>query len=419
MRRIPVAWRFSTAAVIFLIAGFAAGVAADEIVAPQLGYSAQEPASVRSSFPVFWEVWNLASSRYVDRKAVRPTEMIDGAINGMLNSLGDAGHTRYLTPRDTKFEESTIRGRYEGVGIELRYQGTTATITGTLDGSPAQQAGLRHGDVITRVDGTLTSSLSLSQLTARIRGKPGTTVRLTIRRAGLGDEFDVTLRRSQITTPSVSWLLVPGTRVAQVRITNFSETTGQDLRQALDQAHRAGATGLVLDLRANFGGLVDQTLRAASEFLDQNTTVFIEQNRSGERTNRHTVHLDRRGAALNDPVVVLIDGGTASAAEILAGALQDNRRGRLVGETTIGTGTVLSTFRLRDGGSLLLGTQEWLTPKGTPIKGQGIKPDQLVTLPPSVVPLFPTEGKTLTPEEFGKRADQQLQAAVGALQGRS
>ncbi len=418
MRRIPLAWRFSTAAIILLLAGFAAGVAADEILAPQLGYGALEPATVRTSFPVFWEVWNLATSRYVDRTAVHPPEMIDGAVNGMLNSLGDAGHTRYLTPRDAKFEESTIKGRYEGIGIELRYQGSAATITGTLEGSPAQQAGLRHGDVITRVDGTLTSSLTLSQLTARIRGKPGTTVRLTIRRSGLGQEFDVTLKRSQITTASVTWLLVPGTRVAQVHITNFSESTGQDLRQALEQAHHAGATGLVLDLRNNFGGLVDQTLRAASEFLDQNATVFIEQNRNGQRTSRHTIHLDRRGAALSDPLVVLIDGGTASAAEILAGALQDNGRGRLVGETTIGTGTVLSTYRLRDGGTLLLGTQEWLTPKGTPIKGRGIKPDQLVTLPPSVSPLFPNEGKTLTLEEFGKRGDPQLQAAVGALQGR-
>ncbi len=418
MRRILRPWRLAAGAIVLVIGGFAGGVAADEVFAPQLGFSANEPQSVKGNAAVFWEVWNLASKRYVDARAVRPKDMIDGAISGMLASLGDVGHTRYLTPPEAKTEDEVLKGRYVGIGAEVRAQAGVATIVTVFEGSPAQRVGLRNGDAITRVDGVFTNGLTLGQVTSRTRGKVGTNVRLTIRRPGSGQEFDVTLTRSEITLPSVSWLTVPGTRTALVRIRDFSQNAGQDLRHALEQVHQSGATGIILDLRQNGGGLVDQTRQAASEFLDENSTVYIDQSRDGSRTSQHTVRLSQgHGAALSDPMVVLIDSGTASAAEILAGALQDNRRARLVGETTIGTGTVLSTFHLRDGGSLLLGTQEWLTPKGTPIKGRGIKPDQVVPIPPAVLPLFPSEAKTLSPEEFGKRADPQLQAAISALQG--
>jgi carboxyl-terminal processing protease len=418
MRHTLAAWRLAGLVFIVLSLGFAGGVVADRLVATPLGYNAAEPASVRGSFATFWEVWNLASKRYVDPKAVRPPEMIEGAINGMLATLGDSGHTRYLTPRGAKAEESTLRGRYEGIGIELRPQAGTATISGTFEGSPAQRAGLRHGDVIARVDGLTTAGMTLNELSNRIRGTAGTTVRLTIRRPGLGDEFEVTVARAVIKNPPVTWFLIPGTGIAQVRIASFSENSGQDLRQALEQAHRAGATAIVMDLRENFGGLVDQTLRAASEFLEPNVTVYIERNRKGERKAQHPLEpAQGRGTALADKLVVLIDGGTASAAEILAGALQDNHRARLVGETTLGTGTVLNTYHLANGGSLLLGTQEWLTPTGTPIKGRGIRPDKLVTLAPTVAPLFPNEARGLSVEEYAKRVDQQLQAAVDSLRG--
>jgi carboxyl-terminal processing protease len=262
--------------------------------------------------------------------------------------------------------------------------------------------------------------MTLNDLSNRIRGTAGTSVRLTIRRPGLGEDFDVTVARAVIKNPPVTWVLIPGTRIAQVRIASFSENSSQDLRDALEQAHRAGATGMVIDLRENFGGLVDQTLRAASEFLDPNKTVYIERNRKGERKQQHPVEPSQgRGTALTDQLVVLVDGGTASAAEILAGALQDNHRARLVGETTLGTGTVLNTYHLSNGGSLLLGTQEWLTPAGTPIKGRGIHPDQVVTLPPTVSPLFPNEARALSAEEYAKRVDQQLQAAVESLRSTS
>jgi carboxyl-terminal processing protease len=420
MRHTAAAWRFAGLVFIVLSVGFAGGVAADRLVATPLGYNASEPASVRSGFATFWEVWNLASKRYVDAGAVRPPAMIEGAINGMLATLGDSGHTRYLTPIGAKAEESTLRGRYEGIGIELRPQAGTATISGTFEGSPAQRAGLRHGDVITRVDGVTTAGMTLNDLSNRIRGTAGTSVRLTIRRPGLGEDFDVTVARAVIKNPPVTWVLIPGTRIAQVRIASFSENSSQDLRDALEQAHRAGATGMVIDLRENFGGLVDQTLRAASEFLDPNKTVYVERNRKGERKQQHPVEPSQgRGTALTDQLVVLVDGGTASAAEILAGALQDNHRARLVGETTLGTGTVLNTYHLSNGGSLLLGTQEWLTPAGLPIKGRGIRPDQVVTLPPTVSPLFPNEARALSAEEYAKRVDQQLQAAVESLRSTS
>lgn len=420
MQRFPRALRLAAGALVVLLAGFVAGVAADEAFAPQLGYSALQPASARGKFDVFWEVWNLASQRYVDATSVRPNQMVDAAINGMLTSLGDVGHTRYLNVRDAKFEEEAIKGRYVGIGAEVRNQGGTTTIVTIFDGSPAQRAGLRSGDAITRVDGTSTNGLSLGQVTSQTRGKAGTSVRLSIRRPGLGQEFEVTLVRSEITLPSVSWLMLPGTSTALLRVRDFSQNAGPDLHAALDELHQAGATGLILDLRENPGGLVDQTVRVASEFLDENATVYIDRGRDGHRTVQHTVRLSQgKGLALGDRLVVLVDAGTASAAEILAGALQDNGRARLVGETTVGTGTVLSTYRLRNGGTLLLGTQEWLTPKGTPIKGRGIKPDQVVTLPASVQPLFPNEARTLTPEEFRSRADPQLRAAISALQAGS
>jgi carboxyl-terminal processing protease len=370
---------------------------------------------VEANFKLMAEAWNAIERVYVDRKAINPQHMTYGAIGGMVDSLGDTGHSRFLTPEMLKQERNLTRGRFEGIGAEVQMKNGQLVIVAPIDGSPAQQAGLKPGDIILKVDNQEVSGLPLDQAVERILGPAGTRVKLTVLNPKTTTTRDVTLMRASITVRSVTWHLLPGTSVFDLRIASFSRGATEDLRKALLTLEKERMTGLILDLRNNPGGLLDEAVSAASQFLSTGN-VLQEKNAAGKI---HPVPVKSGGAATSLPLVVLINGGTSSGAEIVAGALQDAHRAKLVGEKTFGTGTVLQTFSLSDGSALMLAIEEWLTPDGHVIWHHGISPDVTVPLPPEVTPLIPTIEKELTAEEFRKSKDVQLLRALDLLQKNS
>jgi carboxyl-terminal processing protease len=280
-----------------------------------------------------------------------------------------------------------------------------------MDGSPAQQAGLHPGDIILKVNGENVAGMPIDQVVGRILGPAGTSVTLTIMTPGTEETRDVTLVRAHITLQNVIWRQLPGTRIAHVRIVAFSQGVTDDLERALREIQQEGLAGVILDVRSNPGGLLSEAIGAASQFLESGN-VLLEKDAQGKTT---AVPVLKGGLAPDLPLVVLIDAGTASAAEIVSGALQDAERARLVGETTFGTGTVLNEFKLSDGSALLLATEEWLTPNGRTIWHQGIAPDVQVTLEQGTSPLLPQAEEGMTPAQLQSSGDSQLLRALELL----
>jgi carboxyl-terminal processing protease len=342
---------------------------------------------------------------------VKSQIMTYGAISGMVDSLGDTGHSRFLTPEMVKQERNFSKGELEGIGAEVQKKNNQVVIVAPLDDSPAQRAGLKPGDIILKVNGEEVSGLPLEQAVSRILGPPGSTVRLTILNPDTGRTMDVALVRARITLHSVTWLRLPGTAVADVRIAAFNRGVTEDLRKALMKIHQEGLTGLILDLRNNPGGLLDEAVTTASQFL-KSGNVMLEKNAAGKVM---PVSVREGGVALAIPMVALINGGTSSGAEIVAGALQDARRATLIGEKTFGAGTVLEPFSLSDGSALLLATEEWLTPVGRVIWHQGISPDVLVSLAPEVAPLIPEKEREMAADKLLASGDRQLLKALDLL----
>jgi carboxyl-terminal processing protease len=361
--------------------------------------------------PLIEEAWNLVQKDYVDQASVQPTPLTYGAISGMVNALGDTGHTRFLSPQEVQQERNFTQGQFEGIGAEVQLKNGHVVIVAPLDGSPAQKAGLQPGDIILKVDGKDVTGLPLSQVIGLVKGPVGTSVTLTILNPSSGQTKDVTLQRAKIAIHNVVWHQLPGTNVAHLRIVAFSQGVTEDLQAALKEIKQQQATGIILDLRNNPGGLLDQAVGTASQFLTGGN-VLLEKNAQGQTT---PVPVQPGGVAPDVPMVVLINAGTASASEIVAGALQDAQRATTVGETTFGTGTVLNEFSLSDGSALLLATEEWLTPNGQTIWHKGITPEVMVSLPQNVSPLFPDQEAGLTAAQLQASNDQQLLHALDLL----
>jgi carboxyl-terminal processing protease len=395
---------------ILMATVFGTGVAAGAsgyLSVPAIVRATNEPAQ----FNIFWQAWDIVHRHFVDRSALDPTQLTYGAIRGMLNALGDQGHTTFLTPDQLAQEQTDIAGKFSGIGAQLGAKDGLPVIVAPFDGSPAAQAGIKAGDVIVRVNGEDVTSLPLNQIVNRIRGPEGTQVTLTILRPDEGKSQDIMITRGEIDIPTATWALVPGTDIAVIRLSQFSANANDELVAALSEAKATGATGLIIDVRNNPGGLLDQAIKVTSQFL-KDGNVLLEENAEGQR---RAFPVEAGGVATEIPMVVLINRGTASAAEIFAGAIQDHQRGRLVGETTFGTGTVLQTFKLDDGSALLLGTSQWLTPNGRLIRKQGIEPDVPVELPLGTNLLSPGELKSLTVADLLKSQDTQLLKALELL----
>jgi carboxyl-terminal processing protease len=370
-----------------------------------------EAPDVCAGFENFWKTWDLAKNEYVDPAAADSQKMTDGAIEGMLDSLGDNGHTRYLPPDEAKAEREELSGHFEGIGAYIDVKDGQPLIIQPIEGSPAEKAGLRPNDQILKVDGENVHGISVAELRSRVRGPKGTDVTLTIQHVGDTQPVDITITRAEINTPSVSWRMLRE-NVALVHLNQFAERSGEQVKQALTEAQAQGATSVVLDLRNNPGGYVNELVAVASQFLPEDTTVLLEQDRSGERMPYKTT---AGGVATEIPLVVLVNSNSASSAEILAAALKDAGRARLVGEPTFGTATVLRTFNLNDGAQVRIGTTQWLTPNGEVVRGKGIAPDELVSLAPDAIPLSPANAAQLDTQALLASDDVQLVRALEVL----
>jgi carboxyl-terminal processing protease len=395
----------------FLILGLVAGVILGCQILGAFAPSDKIPAEAAPNFGLMAEAWNTIQGVYVDRQAVKPQLLTYGAISGMVDSLGDTGHSRFLSPEMMQQERNFSKGLLEGIGAEVQMKNNHLVVVAPMDGSPAQRAGLNPGDIILKVNGEDISGLPLEQAVGHILGLAGSSVNLTILNPGTGRTINLTLVRTRITLHNVKWQWLPGTTVAHVRIASFSKGVSEDLRKALKSLQKEKLTGIILDLRNNPGGLFDEAVETASQFLSSGNVV-LEMNAKGKVT---PVPVRSGGLAIAIPMVALINGGTASAPEIVAGALKDAHRATLVGEKTFGTGTVLKPFTLSDGSALLLAVEEWLTPAGQVIWHKGISPDVFIPLPPEVSPLFPEAEKGMTTTELRESKDEQLLRALDLL----
>jgi carboxyl-terminal processing protease len=369
------------------------------------------PAGTEQNFQLFVNAWNTVQKNYVDRPALmNNTTLIYNAISGMVDGLGDTGHSRFMTPDMVKQQNSFTQGSFEGIGAEVQLKNNNVVIVAPYAGSPAEKAGVLPGDIILKVDGKDMTGQALDAVVSHILGPAGTTVVLTLQNPTTNATRDVTITRARIVIENATWSMVPGTTIADIHLAGFSSGVTNQLKNALEAAKAQGATGLILDLRNNPGGLLNESIGVASQFL-KDGAVLEEKDAKGNIRNDN---VQSGGVATDIPMVVLVNQGTASAAEIVAGALQDAGRATLIGDKTFGTGTVLSTFPMPDGSALLLATTEWLTPKGRTIWHTGIIPDQTVTLAANVTGLF-ADIQPFTAAQVQATQDTQFLQALKTL----
>ena len=345
-------------------------------------------------FSTFWNVWQRLETNYYDKAKLDPVKMLNGAIEGLTQSLGDP-YTIYLPPtQNTDFKDG-LAGQFSGIGAELSSKDKKIIVVAPLADSPAQRAGLKAGDLILKVDGESIIGWALSTAVGKIRGPKGTSVILAVLRKDSEDPLDIEIVRDVITVKSITgWIKnvkdIEGINVledltdsvAYVRLSQFGDSTNNDWTSIINDFNLKMQTdksikGLIIDLRNNPGGYLADAVYISSEFLKQGSPVVLEENAQGARI---TLSVTRRGLMYDVPVVVLINRGSASASEIVSGALRDNKRAIVIGETSFGKGTIQQSDDLGNGAGLHVTIAKWLTPNGTWVNDIGLKPDIEVEL---------------------------------------
>ena len=337
---------------------------------------------VQQSFRVYWEAWHRIEQSFYTEAPLDTQEMIYGAVRGTVASLGD-DHTVWVDPVAAAVLEEDLSGSFEGIGATVNTVDGLLTVIAPLSGSPAEQAGVRAGDVILEVDGEPITGLSVLQAVALIRGPEGTSVRLLIRRQSEGtvSEFELTITRAKLDLATVESRLLPE-GLGYLKLNEFNGRAADEVHRALSDLLSQRPTGLILDLRNNPGGLLSAAVDVASEFLDRGL-VLVERRSLDDQGVEYSAR--RGGVATSIPLVVLVNEGSASASEIVAGAVQDRQRGILIGTTTFGKGSMQIPYTLSDGSSLIVTIARWYTPNGRGIDGQGLEPDIVVEMDPSAV----------------------------------
>lgn len=337
------------------------------------------PVNKDVDFKLFWQVWDLVSSEYVDKKAIDPQKMFYGAVAGMVASLGDP-YTVFLPPEQQKSTREELNGAFEGVGIQLGYdkEKRLAVIAPVKD-TPADRAGIKAGDLILKIDNREAFNLSLPEAVNLIRGKKGTVVALEIYQEGDVKSQTFDLKRDTIIVNSVEFeekTSPKGKKIALIKLGRFGERTFTEWNKAVSDSLASAPEAVVLDLRNNPGGLLDGAVFIGSEFI-KSGDIVLQENAKGERI---PYKVNREGKLLNLPLIVLINKGSASASEIVAGAVQDLKRGKLLGETSFGKGTIQESQDLPEKTGIHVTTAKWLTPSGNWVHQKGLTPDIVVKL---------------------------------------
>ncbi len=348
----------------------------------QVTINRQVPPGKNVDFSLFWQVWDTLSAKYYDKGKLVPSQMVYGAIEGMVSSLGDP-YSMFLPPDQNKIVNDNLSGSLEGIGISIGYKDGYLAVLSPLPGTPAEKAGLKAGDFIVHIKDTAknldidSSKMALDLAVAYIRGPAGTKVTLTIVRDGNQNPIVVELTREKINVPSVVFTWVgKNSDIADIKISTFGSETPKEWDSAVNQiVAKDGVKGIIVDLRNNGGGYLQDAVDLAGDFLKMGTTVVIQQTVD----SKVELKSDRLGRLQNYKVVVLINGGSASASEILAGALRDDRGIKLIGEKSFGKGTIQDPIDIPDGSGLHVTVAKWLTPNGTWVHGVGLTPDVVIT----------------------------------------
>ena len=358
--------------------------------------SGDQPEALEDLFNPFWETWDIIHDQYVDQP-VDDKILMRGAIEGMLASLGDP-HTSYMDPEEYVQATTQLTGEeYEGIGAWVDITGAYLTIISPMPNSPAEKAGIRPGDKVIAIDGEDMTGLDGELVLQRILGPAGTQVTLTMEREGAESPLDFTITRAKIIVPTVDYRMEEG-NIAYVRLFTYGDSTTRDLRQALKALMAEKPNGLILDLRNNGGGYLNTSIEVISEFIAGGKVAMYEEAGDGTRTKLETIN---GGRAIDIPLVVLVNEGTASASEITAGAIQDYERGILVGVTTYGKGSVQNWIPLsNEEGAVRVTIARWLTPSERQINQVGLEPDVIVEL---------------TEEDIQAGRDPQLEKALELL----
>lgn len=347
---------------------------------------------------IFTKVLGYVEDSYVDE--INEEKVIIGAIRGMLMTLDP--HSAYMSPAVFKELKVDTAGRFDGVGIEVAVRDGYLTVVAPIKGSPADKAGIEPGDRIVKINGDPTEGMDLTQAVTKMRGKRGSHVVLTIYRKSVKQPFDVSLSRQKINVPSVKWQVLDG-KYGYVSISSFQADTAKSLRKALEDLKDKGAlSGVIMDLRKNPGGLLDQAVDVSNLFLDKGVIVTTESR--GQEIDRREATPE--GEKFTMPVIILVDHGSASASEIVAGALQDNKRAMVMGLQSFGKGSVQTVIELDDGSGLKLTVARYFTPSGRSIQDSGITPDVVIPAsPPSVSEKEPEKEAEISKERVIEKKD--------------
>lgn len=392
-------------AIVFLCASFYGGVFYSQYKAAKSNktnvvqnlfienHRKDQPKDVNSE--LFWEAWNLVSERYVDPSKIDKNKMIYGAISGMIKSLGDP-FSGFMNPEESQQFSEDMQGTFEGIGTEIGLKNDILTIIAPIEGTPADQAGLKAGDMILKIDDTVTTDMTIDEAVAKIRGPKGTQVKLTILREKNGSPKEITIVRDTINVKSVK-VEFKDDNIAVVKISKFGDDTSFEFNRAANEIIIRKVSGIILDLRNNPGGYLETSVEVASKFIPKDNLVVAEENRDGKKNE----YKAKGGDILKSiPVVIIVNSGTASASEILAGALRDNLKAKLIGVKTFGKGSVQQLEKMTGGSSLRITIARWLTPKGDYIMEKGIEPDINIEI---------------SNDDYNSNRDPQLEKAIEIL----
>ncbi|MCX6721116.1 MAG: S41 family peptidase [Candidatus Staskawiczbacteria bacterium] len=350
------------------------------------------------SFSLFWDAYNKLHDKFVDPSKIDDQKVLYGAIEGMTKSLGDP-YTDFFDPAQAKMFEQNLSGSFEGIGVQIGITKEALTVIAPLPETPGEKAGIKAGDIIVKIDGKDSTNMTTDEAVTLIRGPKGTAVTLTIVREGWTSTKDFKIVRETIIIPSIKWSLKDG-NVAYIQIFQFDENLGTDFKKTALEILASPAKKIVLDLRNDPGGYLEVCKDIAGWFLKKDQTITIEDFGAGKT---QTIYKADGNASLeNYPVVVLIDKGSASASEILAGALRDNRNVKLIGEKSFGKGSVQEVVDLKGGSFLKITIAKWLTPKGNSISEIGLTPDIKVDI---------------TDQDIENKKDPQLDKALEIIKG--